>query len=309
MLHILNRLNPTRAEWALIAVTAVWGGTFLVVHLAMDHSGPMFFVGLRFLTAGLVSIVIFRKILHDMTRRELIAGSLIGLTIFLGYGLQTFGLQTITASASAFITALYVPLVPLLHWMIFRKPPGKLVLAGVAVAFIGLVLVANPFGAGLGFGIGEIATVISTVAIAAEILLIGFFAGNVDAGRVTVVQLIVAGALGFLVMPIVDESAPAFSWVWVLAAGGLGAASCLIQLTMNWAQRTVSPTRATLIYAGEPVWGGIIGRIAGERLPGLALLGGALIVVAVVMSELQPRSRRDALVPSGQSTEDDGPVR
>ena len=40
----------SRQELALIAVTMVWGGTFLVVHLAMQHSGPLFFVGLRFVT-------------------------------------------------------------------------------------------------------------------------------------------------------------------------------------------------------------------------------------------------------------------
>ncbi|HCP28508.1 MAG TPA: EamA family transporter, partial [Pseudomonas sp.] len=67
--------------------------------------------------------------------------------------------------------------------------------------------------------------------------------------------------------------------------------SAVIQVAMNWAQKSVSPTRATLIYAGEPVWAGLVGRIAGERLPGLALLGGLLIVIAVVISELRVRRR------------------
>ena len=63
---------------------------------------------------------------------------------------------------------------------------------------------------------------------------------------------------------------------------------------MNWAQKSVSPTRATLIYAGEPVWAGIVGRIAGERLPGVALIGGVLIVLAVVVSELKIRRQDEA---------------
>ncbi len=65
---------------------------------------------------------------------------------------------------------------------------------------------------------------------------------------------------------------------------------------MNWAQRSVSPTRATVIYAGEPVWAGIVGRLAGERLPGVALLGGALIVIGVVVSELRVRRKGKAAV-------------
>jgi len=108
-------------------------------------------------------------------------------------------------------------------------------------------------------------------------------------GRVTVVQLFVAGMLGFAAMPLVGEQVPLFSWIWLIAALALGASSCLIQLTMNWAQRSVSPTRATIIYAAEPVWGGVIGRVAGERLPALALLGAALIVAGTVVSELKPR--------------------
>jgi drug/metabolite transporter (DMT)-like permease len=58
----------------------------------------------------------------------------------------------------------------------------------------------------------------------------------------------------------------------------------------------VSPTKATVIYAGEPVWGGIVGRLAGDRLPGLALVGAALIVAGVLVSELKPRSRRQRVV-------------
>lgn len=67
--------------------------------------------------------------------------------------------------------------------------------------------------------------------------------------------------------------------------------SAIIQLTMNWAQQSISPTRATVIYAGEPVWAGIVGRIAGEILPSLALLGGVLIVAGVLVSELKIKRR------------------
>jgi drug/metabolite transporter (DMT)-like permease len=72
-----------------------------------------------------------------------------------------------------------------------------------------------------------------------------------------------------------------------LFAIGLGLASALIQFVMNWAQRMVDPSRAAIIYAGEPVWAGIFGRIAGERLPLLALFGVLLVVLGVLVSELK----------------------
>lgn len=136
-------------------------------------------------------------------------------------------------------------------------------------------------------------TLISAVAIAGEIILISRYAGKVDVRRVTVVQLATASALSFL-MIVPTQSSSRFSWLLLASAVGLGAMSAVIQVAMNWAQQSVSPTRATLIYAGEPVWAGIVGRIAGERLPGVALIGGALIVLAVVVSELKIRRRDEA---------------
>ncbi|MER7076943.1 Threonine/homoserine efflux transporter RhtA [Saccharopolyspora kobensis] len=295
MLHIRSRFPVlSKHESALVGITAIWGATFLIIHTAMNHSGPLFFVGVRFLTAGLIGLVVFRRALAGLTWRDLGAGSAIGVTIFLGYGLQTWGLQTVSSSSSAFITALYVPMVPLLQWMLLRRAPRPMTWAGIGLAFTGLVLLAGPGAAGISLSAGEIATLISAVAIAAEIILIGLFAGKADLGRITVVQLFVGGGLSLLMMPVVGEPVPAFSWVWLIAAVGLGAASYLIQLTMNWAQRAVSPTRATIIYAGEPVWGGVIGRLAGDRLPGLALLGAVLIVLGVIVSELKPRRRRNS---------------
>ena len=288
-------LRITRQELVLIFITMVWGGTFLVVHRAMAHSGPFFFVGLRFATASLLLAFFFRRYLRNMTWLEVKAGALIGLSIAGGYGLQTWGMQTISSSQSAFLTALYVPVVPLLQWLFLRRPPGLMAWIGIMLAFTGLVLVAGPQDGSLTLNAGEIATLLSTLAIAAEIILISRFAGQVDVRRVTLIQLMVASACAFVLMIPNGESVPMMSTPLLLSALGLGAASALIQVTMNWAQRSVSPTRATVIYAGEPVWAGVVGRIAGERLPAAALLGGVLIVCGVIVSEL--RFRRKKAVP------------
>lgn len=281
----------TRQEIALVLVTMLWGSTFLVIHIAMQHSGPLFFVGVRFTLAGVVSMLLFRRHMARLTRREAGAGVAIGCALFLGYYLQTLGLRTITSSQSAFITALYVPIVPLLQWAVLKRPPGLMSWVGVALAFTGLVLLAGPEAGALHFSAGELATLAGAAAIAAEIILIGHFASSVDSRRVTAVQLLTAGLVSFALMPALGEAVPEFSWLWAGGAIGLGLASAVIQLTMNWAQKSVSPTRATVIYAGEPVWGGIVGRLAGERLPGLALVGAALIVAGVLASEVKFKRR------------------
>ncbi|WP_444756888.1 DMT family transporter [Pseudomonas sp. A014] len=285
----------SKAEWVLVFITMLWGGTFLIVHNVMSVSGPMFFVGLRFAAAALFVGLVSARALSGLTFTELKAGVLIGVSIMLGYGLQTMGLQTISSSQSAFITALYVPFVPLLQWLVLGRRPGLMPSIGICLAFVGLMLLAGPEGGALNFSEGEIVTLVSAVAIAGEIILISRYAGKVDVRRVTVVQLATASALSFLMIIPTQERIPDFSWLLLASALGLGAMSAVIQVAMNWAQKSVSPTRATLIYAGEPVWAGIVGRIAGDRLPGVALIGGLLIVIAVVVSELKIRRDRDPL--------------
>lgn len=277
----------TRQELVLIFITVIWGGTFLVVHQGMHYSGPFFFVGLRFATAALLLAFFFRRYLAAVCWREVKAGTMIGLTIAGGYGLQTWGMQTISSSQSAFLTALYVPVVPLLQWLFLRRLPKLMAWLGISLAFCGLILVAGPQDGRIALNQGEAATLLSTLAIAGEIILISRFAGQVDVRRVTFIQLAVASLCAFCFMIPNGESVPALSTPLLVSAVGLGAASALIQVTMNWAQRSVSPTRATVIYAGEPVWAGVVGRLAGERLPAAAILGGILIVCGVIVSELR----------------------
>lgn len=287
---LFNRLS--KAECVLVLITVIWGGTFILVQHAMTVSGPMFFVGLRFAAATLAVGLFSARNLAGLTLLEIKAGCFIGVSIMLGYGLQTIGLQTILSSQSAFISALYVPFVPLLQWLVLGRRPGLMPSLGIMLAFAGLMLLTGPTGASMNFTPGEIATLISAIAIAAEIILISSYAGQVDVRRVTVVQLATASALAFLMVVPMGEALPGFSWLLLCSAVGLGLTSALIQLAMNWAQKSVSPTRATLIYAGEPVWAGVVGRIAGERFAPIAMLGAALIVAAVIVSEIKTRAQR-----------------
>jgi len=276
-----------RAEAALLAVTMVWGATFLAVQFAMTMSGPLFFVGLRFAIAAAIAFAIAGRTLKHVTRREVVAGCAIGVSICAGYSLQSEGLKHVLSSESAFITALYVPIVPLLQWAVLRRPPRLTTWLAVGLAFLGMTLIGAR-GADLdNLGRGELITLISAFVFAAEILLISYFAPNVDARRVTAIQLAATSILAFTLMPVFGESVPAnVPWPLVAMAAALGLASSIIQLTMNWAQKIVSPARATIIYATEPVWAGLIGLMAGEWLGVFGWVGGALVIAGVLVSEI-----------------------
>ena len=187
-------------EAILILITMFWGGTFLAVQYAVTLSDPFFFVGLRFATAAIAVALVSLKSLRGLTLKELKAGVAIGVAIAMGYSLQTWGLQTISSSKSAFITAMYVPLVPLLQWLCLGRLPGMMSCIGIVLAFIGLILLAGPENNLLALGPGEIITLVGAIAIAAEIILISAWAGKVDVKRVTVVQLATASLVAFATM-------------------------------------------------------------------------------------------------------------
>jgi hypothetical protein len=150
-------------EALLILITMFWGGTFLAVQYAVTLSGPFFFVGLRFATAAIAVGLLSLKTLRGLTLKELKAGVAIGVAIAMGYSLQTWGLQTITSSKSAFITAMYVPLVPLLQWLCLGRIPGLMSCTGIVLAFVGLILLAGPENNLLALGPGEIITLVGAI--------------------------------------------------------------------------------------------------------------------------------------------------
>ncbi len=281
------RLLLSGREWALCGVTMIWGATFLFIRIALERSGPLFFTGMRFAAAAAILLVLALPVLRDITRRELFGGLAIGCIIFLGFACQTSGLASIEASKSAFITAFYVPLVPVLEWLLLRHMPGRFVLAGLALAFPGVALISAG-GSGLGtlsgFGQGEILTLLCAVAFAFEIVVVGILAPGTNVRRITFVELATTSLLSFACMPVAGEALPRDLLAPAVLACGLGAATAVLQSVVVWAQKRIPPSRATVIYTGEPVWGGFFGWLAGERLGPGALAGCALIVAGILVS-------------------------
>lgn len=276
---------------ALMLITLIWGASFITVQYGLNFSSPIFFVAFRFAAASIAVSLISWKHLKGFSWQEGWAGLCIGVVIALGYGTQTIGMQTISSSESAFLTALYVPLVPVLLWLVFRQTPHVMTWLGVALAFIGLIfLTGNGFGA-IHLQFGQIITILGSIAIAMEIILISYFGNkNLNVRRVTVLQLIFASMSCFIIAPLAGEThLPEWNSILATILIGLGVASAVIQLVMNWAQRAVNPAQAAIIYSGEPVWAALIGRLAGERLPLLAILGGAFVVLGVICSEWRPK--------------------
>jgi drug/metabolite transporter (DMT)-like permease len=276
---------------ALFLITAVWGATFVTVKRALEDADTLTFLALRFSLGTLVAAVLARGALKD--RAAWRGGAVLGMLLFAGYAFQTWGLERTTPSRSAFITGLTVVFVPFAQLLFFRKRPRVSSLVGVAVAIVGLALLT---GVELREGLpaGDALTLGCAVVYAGHIALTGRYAAQTSPTALVTVQLGVTALLATLCLPwgpMRLEPTLAF-WGAVVLTGVV--ASAIAISIQAWAQAKVSPVRAALIFALEPVFAAAFSRLGGERLTARQVVGGVVIIVGVLISELKGHSGTEA---------------
>jgi drug/metabolite transporter (DMT)-like permease len=269
---------------ALLAVTAVWGVTFVQVKDAVAVYPLFAFLALRFAIAGLTLALPARRRLAGLGRRGWLAGTALGLLLAAGYGLQTAGLERTTVSSTGFITGLYVVFTPLLALALFRVRIGIAVWAGVALSTLGLALLS---GVGADSLAGDLLVLGGSAAYSLQIVLLERFAPRYDPLAFTQAEMIAAFA-GFAVIAVAlgQLELPRGWTVWgaLLVTGVF--ASALAYLVQTWAQRRTSATRTALAFAMEPVFTAFFGyTLAGDRLGILRWTGCAVIMAGIVLAE------------------------
>ena len=270
-----------RALVALVAVTGVWGVTFVQVKDALELYPLFAFLAVRFAIATLTLAPVAAPRLRGVGWK---AGVTLGLLLALGYALQTAGLERTTVSSAGFITGLYVVFTPLFAYSLFRIRVGRGVAAGVALALVGLGLLT---GVGVGDPVGDLLVLAGSAAYSLQIALMERYASRYDPVAFTFVEMLaalagfaaIAVALGELELP-----RGATVWAALLVTGVF--ASALAFLVQTWAQRQLSAARTALAFAMEPAWTAVFGyTLAGDRLGALGWTGAALIMAGIVVAE------------------------
>ena len=266
---------------ALIAVTAVWGFTFVQVKDAVELYPLFAFLAVRFLIASAVLAVPAKSRMGALGRPGWVAGASLGLLLALGYALQTAGLERTTVSSAGFITGLYVVFTPLLGLLLFRTLVGRAVWLGVALSVAGLAMLS---GAGAGDSAGDLLVLAGSAAYSLQIVLMERYAPRYDPVAFTQAEMLAAFA-GFAVVTVaLDQVELPRGWtVWIVTGVFASALAFLVQ---TWAQRRTSATKTALAFAMEPVFAGIFGFwLAGDRLGALGWAGCALIMSGILVAE------------------------
>jgi drug/metabolite transporter (DMT)-like permease len=266
---------------ALVAVTAIWGVTFVQVKDAVELYPLFAFLAVRFAIASLTLAPVAVPRLRAVGWKP---GVALGLLLALGYALQTAGLERTTVSSTGFITGLYVVFTPLFAYALFRIRAGRWVWAGVALSLAGLGLLS---GVGVGDPVGDLLVLGGSAAYSLQIALMERYARLYDAVAFTFVEMLAAFA-GFtaIALALGEVEIPRGAVVWgaLLVTGVF--ASALGYLVQVWAQRRLSAARTAIAFALEPAWTAVFGYwLAGDRLGTLGWVGAALIMAGIVVAE------------------------
>lgn len=286
-------LSGSRHRWglaALLLVTIVWGTTFPAMKAMSGDLAALEIIGLRF---GIAAVVL-SPFLRGLTVHELRWGLFMGLVSFAANALQVHGLALTSSNRNAFLTGLNVMIVPVLATLLGQRL-GWPVLAGAVLTLLGMMGLfyeAAPWNAGDSLTLG------SAFVYAIYVLTFEYAARfsartghRLRPERLAALQALgMSGAalagltLGGSLEPAAllaqaEDHLPALLYLGLVASAG-------IVWLQAWGQARVRAVEAALIYGLEPVFASLAAAwYINEVLAGRALLGAALIVAGVVLSQ------------------------
>ena len=283
------------ADGILVLTALIWGSGFVVMKNTLDSLPPAAIIALRYTIASAIVCILFRKRLAGLTRGDLARGALVGLLLGSAYIVQTIGLSHTTAGKNAFLTTVYVLLVPFGCYALFRQKLAKsnFIAAGMMMLGIGLLSLDGQSG---GLNIGDILTLLSGSLFAAHIIAVDRFQKKTDMYALIVLQFAAAAVVGGVYHLLFERGLPI-----VFSSGSVGGllylsvfSTTIAMSLQNIGQSMAPASHASIILSLESVFGAAFScLLLGERLTPKMALGFMVIFAALVVSELA-KGKKDA---------------
>ncbi|MCR5687506.1 MAG: EamA family transporter [Lachnospiraceae bacterium] len=272
----------------LLFVTVCWGMGFVFVKSSINDMPPLYLLGFRFLTAGVILGIIFIRRLIKSGKRLMVHGMSLGVILFFAMLFQTYGCKYTTAGKNAFLTTIYVILVPFVHLLINHVRPRLRYVLAAFVGFwgIGLISLSESFSVQT----GDVLTLICGAIYSVQIVMIARYTQEDDPILIVIWQFLVTGVMGFVTAPFVSgpltgamltrESVSSIIFL-VLFATILGFGLQVI------CQKYAPPAPAAIIMGMESVFGAVASYfILHEVMTPKMIAGCALMVGAMIMVEI-----------------------
>jgi drug/metabolite transporter (DMT)-like permease len=284
---IAARRTELLATFGLLAMTAVWGSTFVLIKDVVARMPVADFLAVRFVIAAVAMLALFGRQIVRLGRRQIIRGLLLGCIYGAGQLLQTWGLSLIAPSVSGFVTGMYVVFTPILAMLLLRQRMAGVVWLAVLLSTAGLALLSLN---GISVDAGVWLTLASAALYALHIVGLGQWSRQGEAFGMSAVQMVAIAVVCLLatlphgpVLP--PDRAAWFGVLYMALIAGAGA-----MLMQTWAQSHLPAARAAIVMTTEPVFAAAFAVTLGsDGLTWRMLVGGALVLGAMYLVELMPR--------------------
>ena len=291
------KTQALKTDLLMLIAAAIWGFAFVAQREGMETMGPFLFSGVRFL----IGVVALSPVVWYLskkpqqshkaevsTKKLILAGTVAGLLLFGGISCQQVGLQYTTAGKAGFITGLYIFFVPLIGLFLGQRT-GSGTWLGATIALFGLYLLS--IKEDFTIAEGDLLQLICAVFFAAHVLVIGYLAKRMDTLKLALVQYLVCGVISLLIAIAIEM----ISWDMIVATAipllYAGIMSTGIAYTLQVvAQQHAHSSHAAIILSLEgafAVLGGWL--LLDEHLPARGLLGCALMLTGMFLSQLFPK--------------------
>lgn len=284
------------ATLLLIGVTFVWGFTFVTTQQVLEKLSAVDFIAWRFGVAAIVMVAVNPKAIIQLPKQHKIHGVFLGLALGTGYLFQCLGLMQTSATASGFITGLFVVLTPILAGVLLKEPIPPTAWVAVLITTVGLGFLALK---GWSLGTGELLTLVCALFFSFHIVGLDkwskadYVYGLTSMQLITVfvMYLITGLATGGIETP---ASKDVFAAIIFMAVVG----TCLGYFAQTWVQSLIGPTKTAIILTTEPVFAGIAGvTIGSDVVTWKMMVGAALILIGTYVVELGPRHSAEGTHP------------
>ncbi|MBU2623303.1 MAG: DMT family transporter [Proteobacteria bacterium] len=280
MSFINSKFREYGADASLLFIAIIWGSTFIITKQAIENIPVFSFLALRFALASLLLWIISSPRIKRLSVKTVSDGLILGTVLFLTYAFQTVGLKYTSASVTAFITGLYVVIVPVLSLIILKKKPGMYLVIGVLLSFAGLSLIT--LNGRIALSKGEALVLANALFASFHIVLTDYYSRRNDIFLLTATQISVVLIFSVLASLLFEPNGLSCNYdnqlLFALFITGIFA-TVVAFLVQTGLQKYTTPTKAAVIYGMEPVSSAFFSYFIGAELLTLRQYTGAMIII------------------------------
>lgn len=274
-------------EIGLFIVAIIWGGGFVATQAALDGGlTTSQIMTLRFfISVVLMTVIFFKQIKNNLSMGTIKVGVILGICLFLGFFLQTLGLNYTTPSKNAFITSVNVVIVPFIGLLLYRRKIDKFGMASSFMAIVGIAVLS--LSADFTVNVGDVLTLLCAFGFAFQIFFTSEFVKNHNPVALTAIQFFTAFVLSFIAQIFMGElsiHSTASGYMGILYLAVFSTTVCFLLQTI--CSKMVDGTRVAIILSTEAVFGTILSIIIlGEPVTFRMIIGSLIIFASVITAE------------------------